>query len=114
VGVALEELPPLAQQARGHVFDVDWMAGFNDQEKELVLKVRAASACRMKSCYLGQWCYVNYADARYCNTPPMRYHVAVLALCGCPLGVAMSQSGALLVGAGQPVRSCIDAGGWCC
>lgn len=40
VGVSLEELPPLAQQARGHVYDVDWMTAFTDQEKDLVLKVR--------------------------------------------------------------------------
>jgi len=39
VGVELEDLPPLAQQSRGHVYDVDWLTEFNEQEKDLVLKV---------------------------------------------------------------------------
>jgi hypothetical protein len=59
VGVALEELPPLAQQARGHVYDVDWMEAFTEQEKDLVLKVRLASACRRKAAIC-----VSGADAR--------------------------------------------------
>lgn len=45
VGVNLEDLPPLAQQARGHAYDVDWMTGFTEQEKDLILKVRRLPAC---------------------------------------------------------------------
>jgi hypothetical protein len=42
VGVDLDELPPLAPQTRGHVYDSDWLTSFTGQEKDMVLKVRGA------------------------------------------------------------------------
>jgi hypothetical protein len=39
VGVSLDELPPLAQQARGHVYPVDWMTSFTEVERDLILRV---------------------------------------------------------------------------
>jgi hypothetical protein len=44
VGVSLDELPPLAPQTRGHVYDCDWHTSFTAQEKEMVLKVRGGGA----------------------------------------------------------------------
>jgi hypothetical protein len=43
VGVDLEALPPLTQRSRGHVYAVDALPGMDEEDREMVLKVRGNS-----------------------------------------------------------------------
>jgi hypothetical protein len=55
VGVSLDELPPLAQQARGHVYPVDWMTSFTEVERDLILRV-SVKLCCICTTWGGCWC----------------------------------------------------------
>lgn len=68
VGVQLEDLPPLVERSKGQVYDAAKLPGLTEEERELVLKVRAGegtagtavpqccTSCQCKATSQREWC----------------------------------------------------------